>query len=62
MIVMEMKIGNSILKIDDDTKTDCEKEQKQVLDAVVKLIAQNYIYNKEEEKGIIRCNRIRYEG
>lgn len=50
MIVMEMKIGNSVLKIDDDTGPGCEEERKQRMDAVVKMITQNYIH-KERKNG-----------
>lgn len=55
MIVMEMKIGNSVLKIDDDAGPDCEDERKQRMDAVVKLITQNYIHKERKNGDQLDC-------
>ena len=48
MVVMEMRIGNSILKIDDDARPVGEKEREQTLENIIKLITQNYMHEEEE--------------
>lgn len=48
MVVMEMRIGNSILKIDDDARPVSGKEREQILENIIKLITQNYMHEEEE--------------
>ncbi|MBT9778814.1 hypothetical protein GPL15_20250 [Clostridium sp. MCC353] len=49
MVVMEMRVGNSVLKIDDDSRPVCEKEREHLLEMVVKLITQYYMREGEED-------------